>query len=123
MIITGLLITALAGAAILAIGALYLLRPRAMSASFGLPDHPPPAATPWLRVKGIRDLVTGLVAAALLITAPPTVIGWSVCAFSVIPLGDGATVLAYGGNPRIAWGVHFATAALMLVGVVLLISS
>jgi len=123
VLITGLLVTALAGAGILAIGFLYLVRPQVMSASFGLPDHPPPGATPWLRLKGIRDLVAGLVAATLLITAPPTVIGWSVCSFSVIPLGDGATVLAYGSNPRIAWGVHFSTAALMLVGVALLLAS
>lgn len=122
MEISGLAITALSGAAIAVIGILYLVRPRDIAATFGLPDLPTEQATPWLRIKGVRDLVAGLVAIVLLLTAPPTVTGWVLLAFTLIPLGDAATVLASRGNPVTAWGIHGTTSALMLLGGVLLVT-
>lgn len=120
MLLTGLIITACAGAAILVIGVLYVTRPQPMAASFGLPVPTAPDAVPWLRLKGWRDLATGLVAGTLLLTASPPVIAAVVLAFIVIPLGDCVTVLRAGGKKAAAWGIHAATAALMLIGVLAL---
>ncbi len=119
----GLIITALAGAAIAAIGVLYLVRPRSIAAAFGLPALPHEEATPWLRLKGIRDLTSGVVAGILLLTAPPSVVGWVLLAFALIPIGDAWTVLAARGNAKAAWGIHGATAAVMIVGAALLIAA
>jgi hypothetical protein len=119
----GLATAALAGLAITVVGILYLARPRAMAATFGLSVLPQAEATPWLRLKGIRDLTTGIVAGTLLLTAPPSVVGWVLLAFTVIPVGDAATVLAARGNAGAAWGIHGTTAAVMLVGVVLLLGA
>lgn len=119
----GLGITALAGAAIAAVGILYLVRPRMVAASFGLPVLPHAEATPWLRLKGVRDLTAGIAAGVLLVTAPPDVIGWALLAFTIIPLGDAATVLSAHGKASAAWGIHGTTAAIMLLGVILLIGA
>lgn len=119
----GLVIAALAGLAIAAIGVLYLVRPRMMATVFGLPALPHEDATPWLRLKGIRDLTTGVVAGVLLLLAPPTVIGWILLAFAIIPVGDAAIVLAARGDTKAAWGIHGTTAAIMTVGAILLINA
>ena len=119
----GLVIAALAGVAIAAIGILYLVRPRTMAAAFGLRVLPHEDATPWLRLKGIRDLTTGVVAGVLLLLAPPTVIGWILLAFAIIPVGDAATVLAARGDAKAAWGIHGTTAAIMIVGAIFLLNS
>lgn len=118
---TGLWITAVAGFAIAAIGMLYLVRPRLVATAFGLPALPHEDATAWLRLKGVRDLTTGVAAGTLLLTAPPDVIGWILLAFTLIPLGDAATILASRGRASAAWGVHGSTALIMLVGALLLL--
>lgn len=120
---TGVLIAAVAGLAIAVIGVLYLVRPRAMATVFGLPVLPHEDATPWLRVKGVRDLTTGVVAGVLLLLAPPTVIGWVLLAFAIIPAGDAATVLVARGDAKAAWGIHGTTAAIMIIGATLLLNA
>lgn len=118
----GLVLAALAGVAIAVVGLFYLIRPRAMAATFGLPVLPQPEADPWLRLKGVRDLVTGIVAGVLLLVAPEHVIGWVLLAFTLIPVGDAATILlTRDGRTAIAWGVHGSTAALMLLGALALL--
>ncbi|NLS08482.1 DUF4267 domain-containing protein [Nesterenkonia sp. MY13] len=111
----GLIIAAAAGAAIFIVGLFYLFAPQAMAASFGLRELPQAAAGQWLRVKGVRDAVTGVVAAVLLITAEPVVVAWCVLAFTLIPLGDASLVLGSRGSKAAAWGIHGGTAALMLL--------
>lgn len=123
MEILGLTITALSGAAIAIIGILYLVRPRSIATTFGLSVLPSEQATPWLRLKGVRDLAAGIVAGVLLLTAPPDIIGWVLLAFTLIPVGDATTVLASRGNPAAAWGIHGTTCAVMLLGGVLLVAA
>ncbi|MGL3150604.1 DUF4267 domain-containing protein [Microbacterium sp. A82] len=119
----GLVIAALAGLAIAAIGVLYLMRPRMMATVFGLPALPHEGATPWLRIKGIRDLTTGVVVGVLILLAPSTVIGWTLLAFAIIPVGDAVTILAARGDVKAAWRIHGTTAAVMIVGAILLLSA
>lgn len=117
----GLWIAGLSGAAISVIGVLYLVRPQAIAASFGLQILPSEDATPWLRIKGVRDLTSGIVAGFLLVTAPVHVIGWVLLCFSLIPTGDMVTVLRSGGKVSAAIGIHGVTALVMVVGAILLL--
>ena len=119
----GVVMAATAGAAIFVVGCLYLLVPRVMAASFGLTSLPEEPAIPWLRVKGVRDLVAGVVAAVLLFTADPLVLAWCVLAFTLIPIGDAVLVLSSKGRKVAAWGIHGSTAALMLISVLLILGS
>lgn len=97
------------------IGTRYLVEPGAMAGSFGVPA-PPRDTDPFLRVKGIRDVTSGLVVLALLATRQPRMVAIGLLAEAVIPVGDATIVLASGGSPAIAFGVHGATAALMVAG-------
>lgn len=119
---TGLVIAALAAVGIFTIGVLYLVAPRTVAANFGLPSVPPVPDTPWLRLKGVRDLSTGLIAGVLILTATPTVVGWVLLTATLIPIGDAVTVLAAQGSKIIAGGVHGMTAIVMLAGAALLIA-
>lgn len=123
MATAGLIIAAAAGAAIFVVGLCYLFIPRVMASSFGLAHLPEEAATPWLRIKGIRDAVAGIVAAVLLVSAEPVVVAWCVLAFTLIPIGDAAVVLSSRGKKAAAWGIHGSTAVLMLVGVGLILGA
>lgn len=120
--LVGMLIAGLSGLAIAAIGAIYLVAPRRAATGFGLPSLPQESATPWLQLKGLRDLATGVVAGVLLLTAPIPTLGWALLAFTLIPAGDALVVLRSGGRRGMAWGVHGGTASLMAVGAVLLLS-
>jgi len=74
-----------------------------------------PAGTdPFLRVKGVRDITSGLVVLALLATRQPRMVAIGMLAEAVIPVGDALIVLGNGGSPAIAFGVHGATAAAMV---------
>ena len=97
------------------IGTRYLVAPGTVVGSFGVPV-PPPDTDPFLRVKGIRDVTSGLVVLALLATRQPRIVAIGLLAEAVIPVGDAAIVLASGGSPAIAFGVHGATAATMIAG-------
>src|SRR5699024_1778690 len=70
-----------------------------------------------------RDPTTGIVAVALLLLAPPTVVGWILLAYAIIPVGDAAIVLAARGDAKAAWGIHGATAVIMVIGAIFLLST
>jgi Domain of unknown function (DUF4267) len=108
------------GVGIIAIGARFLLQPGESAAGFGM--APPPATDPYLAVKGVRDIGTGLVLLALLATRQSRAVGWAMLALSVIPIGDALIVLANDGSPVAAYGIHGGTAAVALAaaGVLLL---
>ncbi|HTF55508.1 MAG TPA: DUF4267 domain-containing protein [Pseudonocardia sp.] len=98
---------------IIYIGARYLLEPGAIAPTFGVP-RVPPGDDPFLRVKGVRDIASGLVVLALLATRQPRLVAIGVLVESVIPVGDALIVLGSGGSPAVAFGVHGATAAAMV---------
>ncbi|MFB6559375.1 DUF4267 domain-containing protein [Streptomyces sp. NPDC056400] len=107
------LTTALAatGAAfILYVGLSYLLAPQATAADFGLPTWPQHDGAAFLAVKGVRDVATGLVVLALLLTGQRRALGWAMAAIAFVPAGDMVIVLAGGGPAAQAYGVHGATA-------------
>ena len=66
----------LAAAGIMGIGTMYLLRPRVMTHNFGLPlPEEGRNTTWWLRLKGSRDIVSGLVVLALMAWGTPYLLG------------------------------------------------
>lgn len=117
------ILIALASAiAIIGIGAGYLLVPLTTARSFGLPPPGDAAAVAWwLRLKGTRDVASGLVVLALFAWADRHLLGVTLAILALIPLGDMAVVLAGRGSARTALGVHGLTAALMLAAAVPLI--
>ncbi|MGW9494200.1 DUF4267 domain-containing protein [Streptomyces prasinus] len=113
----------LIGAGIIFIGALAFRAPRA-AAGFGIPGTPTEDRTfqAWLAVKAVRDMASGLFVFVLLVGGSSHLLGWFMLAATVIPVGDALIVLRSNGPKAAAYGIHGATAAVMLViGVLLLI--
>ncbi|MFI6496700.1 DUF4267 domain-containing protein [Nonomuraea typhae] len=97
------------------VGISYLFLPLETAPSFGLPAWPSPEAAGFLNVKGLRDLATGLIPLALLLTGQRRALGWSQMIISLVPFGDAAVILARGGSTAAALGIHALTAVVVLV--------
>ncbi|MER5465424.1 DUF4267 domain-containing protein [Streptomyces sp. NPDC002668] len=110
---TGL--AALGGAFIIYIGLSYLLDPQTAAAGFGLPTWPRRDGTAFLAVKGVRDIATGLVLFALLLSGHRRALGWAMLATAFVPAGDMVIVLSNNGSPGTAYGIHGLTAAAVAV--------
>ena len=111
-----LFLAILIAAAIIVIGCFDLASPDRISGSFGLK---PPASDggtrAWLRLKGIRDIASGLVVLALMLTGDTRSVGIALLAFAIIPFGDMSVILGSGGSKSTAFSVHGVTCAVMLV--------
>ncbi|GAB2524115.1 DUF4267 domain-containing protein [Nocardia heshunensis] len=114
-------ITGLTGALLLLIGARAQLVPKAAATSYGIPEVP--GLEPYMTIKAGRDLGLGAITVALMITAPAHTLGWFMLAGAVIPVIDGFNVLHSGGPKATAFGVHHATAAVMVIGAGLLLAA
>ena len=113
----------LAALGIIAIGAQYVARPRAATLSFGLPlPEDGPNIASWLRLKGVRDIVSGLVVLALLTWVGPRAVGIVLAVEAIIPVGDMLTILASKGSTRRAFGIHGVTAVVMMLAAIPLIT-
>ncbi len=109
-------VAALIAVSVFVIGSFYLVAPERVSGSFGLKPPAPDADTrAWLRLKGIRDVASGLVVLTMMLTVDRRSLGIALIAFAVIPLGDMAIVLASGGSRSRAFSIHGVTCAVMLV--------
>jgi hypothetical protein len=79
------------------------------------------SADPYLSVKGVRDVASGLMTFALIAAREPRALAGFLLAATVIPVGDAAIVLRRGGRKSTAYGIHGATAATMVAtGAILL---
>lgn len=122
--IIGYILAGLLAAGIIFIGARFLVAPRVAAAGYGvLPDLDQPGAGAYLSVKGVRDIAAGLFVIILMVAEATHLLGWVMLAATIIPLADAAIVLRNGGSKSVAWGVHGATAAVMLVTTALLLVS
>jgi hypothetical protein len=106
----------LIGAGIIFIGARAFWAPQG-AADFGIPDTPTEDRTfqAWLTVKAVRDIATGIFTFILLAGATPHLLGWFMLAAAGIPAGDALIVLRSNGPKAAAYGIHGATAMVMLV--------
>lgn len=115
---------ALVALGIIGIGAMYLVAPRTATKSFGLPLPEAGANVAWwLRLKGIRDVVSGLMLGALMLRSTPSVVGIALLVYALIPLGDMSAILSARGSVGRALGIHGVTAAMMIVAALPLLIS
>lgn len=116
-----LVLAALIAAAVIVIGCFYLVSPERISKSFGLKPPSLDADTlAWLRLKGVRDVASGLVVLTMMLAADRRPVGIVLLAFAIIPLGDMSIVLGSGGSKSHAWSIHGVTCVAMLfVGLLL----
>jgi hypothetical protein len=91
---------------VIIIGVRFLLVPHAAAAGYGVPAKKDGDAA-YLTIKGLRDSSYGILGLALLIVA-------------LAPLGDTAIVLRHAGTKATAFGIHFATAVIVLINAALL---
>ena len=114
----------LIGAGIIFIGARFIVAPRVAAAGYGVqPDVGQRSVRAYLRIKGVRDIASGLIVFILMASGETQLLGWVILAATIIPLADAAIVLGNGGPKSIAWGVHGLTAAIMLITSALLLAS
>ena len=115
-------LAALMAVAVIVIGCLYLVSPQRVSGSFGLKPAASDADTrAWLRLKGIRDVVSGLIVLTMMLTADRRLVGIALLVEAIVPLGDMSIILGSGGSKSRALSIHGVTCALMLVVGLLLI--
>src|ERR1700739_927646 len=101
--------------AIIAIGILYVARPRIAARGFGLPLPEAGANVAWwLRLKGVRDIVAGLGVLAFMAWGGLRGVGLILLVDAMIPVGDMLNVLAAKGSTRLALGMHGLTAVVMI---------
>ncbi len=115
-------LAALIAVGIIVIGCFYLASPERILGSFGLKPPAPDADTrAWLRLKGTRDVASGLVVLTMMLTANSRTAGIVLLVFAIIPFGDMSNILGSGGSKLKAFSVHGASCAVMLVVGLLLI--
>ncbi|MET7603307.1 DUF4267 domain-containing protein [Streptomyces avermitilis] len=104
---------------VLFIGARFLLQPRPAAAGYGVPAKPDGDAA-YLEIKGLRDATFGILGLALLVFAGARPEAWFMLVVALAPLGDTLIVLRHGGTRAVAFGIHFATAVVVLASAALL---
>jgi hypothetical protein len=105
--------------AIIAIGTQYVVSPTIATRSFGLPLPKYGADTVWwLRLKGVRDIASGLAVLAFMAWGVPRGVGIILFVEAIIPVGDMLLVLAAKGSARRAFGIHGLTAAVMVLAAI-----
>ena len=109
-------IAVLLAAGIILIGSLYIASPEKMIGSFGLKlPAPDPDTRAWLRLKGIRDIVSGLVVLTFVLTTNPRTVGIALLVESLTAFGDMSNVLASGGSKQAAFSIHGVTFTVMVI--------
>lgn len=109
--------------AIIGIGTQWVANPRAAARIFGLPLPEEGEHTTWfLRLKGVRDIVSGLVVFAFMAAGGPRAVGIVLLVEAITPIGDMSMVLAGQGSAKRALGIHGVTAAVMILTAIPLVS-
>ena len=105
--------TLLVPVAIIGIGINFILNPVGASTGFGIPIHDP-AAFPFMWIKGIRDIFSGLVVLTFLLRGDRRTTAILFALAVLIPIGDGFVILSHlGFAPPIF--IHWGTALYMAV--------
>ncbi|NUS91805.1 MAG: DUF4267 domain-containing protein [Nocardia sp.] len=103
----------LGSAFIIGVGSGYLIAPEKVGPQFGLPDWPRGEVVGFSNIKGVRDIVTGLITLSLLAGRQRRALGIATVTIALIPAGDMLTILLRRGSTATAIGVHGLTAALV----------
>ncbi|MEU6090331.1 DUF4267 domain-containing protein [Streptomyces sp. NPDC047085] len=102
------------------LGYRFWFQPGPAAAGYGVPADPGGDAGAYLSIKGVRDGTLGLIGLALLAFAGAQAEAWFMLAVALVPLGDTLIVLRHGGAKAVAFGIHFATAVVVLISAGLL---
>ena len=117
-----LALAVLVSAAIIVIGCLYVFSPERILGGFGLKPPASDADTrAWLRLKGIRDIASGVTVLTLMLTTDHRTVGIALLTLAIIPFGDMSNVVLSGGRKVTAFSVHGVTCAVMVFAGILLI--
>jgi hypothetical protein len=109
----------LVAVAIIAIGTQYVASPMTATGSFGLPLPENSANVAWwLRLKGVRDIASGLAVLAFMAWGVPRGVGMILLVEAIIPVGDMLLILAAKGSTKSAFGIHGLTAVLMILAAI-----
>jgi hypothetical protein len=111
MELAALLVALLASAAIIVLGARFLVTPRRATLDFGVAADNVRALT---AIKGVRDIASGVVLLVVWAAAGRTALGWALIAAAITPAADAVIVLTNGGKRATALGIHGLTAALLV---------
>jgi hypothetical protein len=116
----GVVLLGLIGLGITYVGISFFVDPVGRTLAYAGSALVDPAAVAGT-AKGVRDLVSGIAIAVLLISRQWRAAGWFAIVAALIPFGDMLVVLLEHGSVVIALSVHGATAAVaVLAGVLLL---
>jgi Domain of unknown function (DUF4267) len=119
----GYALSGLVGLGITAVGSRFLVSPPKAAAAYGISVGREVSSTdPYLSVKGVRDIASGLMTFVLIAAREPRVLGGFMLAATVIPVGDALIVLRRGGRKSTAYGVHATTAAGMVATAAILLA-
>ncbi|OLZ64920.1 hypothetical protein AV521_33745 [Streptomyces sp. IMTB 2501] len=102
------------------LGYRFLFQPGPAAAGYGVPADPAGDARAYLSIKGLRDGTFGLLGLALLAFAGARAEALFMLCVALVPLGDTLNVLRNGGTKAVAFGIHFATAVVVLISAGLL---
>lgn len=102
------------------LGYRFLLRPGPAATGYGVPARPDGDAGAYLSIKGLRDGTFGLMGLALLVFVGARAEAWFMVTVALVPLFDTLIVLRHGGAKAVAFGIHFATAIVVLISAALL---
>jgi hypothetical protein len=102
------------------LGYRFLFQPGPAAVGYGVPADPKGDAAAYLTVKGLRDGTFGVLGLALLAFAGARAEAWFMLCVALVPLFDTLIVLRHGGAKAVAYGIHFATAIVVLVSAALL---
>jgi hypothetical protein len=105
--------TLLVPVAIIGIGINFILNPVGASTGFGIPMHDP-AAFPFMWIKGIRDIFSGLVVLTFLFRGDRRTTGILYALAVFIPVGDGLVILSHLGFASPIF-IHWGTALYMMI--------
>ena len=107
---------------IIVIGCFYITSPQRILGGFGLkPPAPDLDTRAWLRLKGIRDVASGLAVLTLMLTTDSRTVGTVLLVFAIIPFGDMVNILVSGGRKVTAFSVHGVTCGVMIFAGLLLV--
>jgi hypothetical protein len=122
-VIVGFCLSGLIAFSIIVIGARFFIAPRAAATSYGVAIGPGQSGGAYLSVKGVRDIASGLLTAVVMLNRSAPLLGWFMVTATIIPLTDMVIVYRHGGSKAAAFGIHGATALLMLMtGLLLLLA-
>lgn len=117
MHLAALVIAVLGCVAIVVLGVRFLLVPERATLDYGARADDLRALT---AIKGVRDITSGVVLLVVWAAGGTTVLGWALLAAALTPIADAAIVLTRGGRRATAFGVHGATAALLIAAALVL---